>query len=202
MNERERNPFGGKNPHGMYVPITDTELEALARLADAGEFQLVVKGWGNITGFQRGHYTHAWHTNPFPLVVFGDKRISFYFRMSLNAPVVPQPNWYFDMEVWALGHKLFAHRLPTESAGKPIQVAAGVDLDLALDIALDKIDPKIIKEILPKAIGLTTRHGNMTLDIEHQRLLAQTQAGEKRVREVSAKEAAAATAKQKKATGR
>jgi hypothetical protein len=92
--------------------------------------------------------------------------------------------------------------MPTEHAGKPIQVAAGVDLDLALDIAIDKINPAVVKEIMPKAIGLTTRHGNMHLDGHHQRLLASTQQGERLVREVSAAEAAVATAKEKKATGR
>lgn len=198
----ERNPFGGKNPHGMYVPMTDTELEVLARLADAGEFSVVIKNWGHIKNFQRGRYTEQWHLNPVPLVVFGDKRISFYFRMSLNAPVLPQPNWYFDMEVWALGHKLFEQRMPTEHAGKPIQVAAGIDLDLALDVAIDKIDPAIVKEVKPKAIGLTTRHGNMQLDREHQRLLAKVQAGEKSIREMSAADAAEATEKMKKETGR
>lgn len=203
MSQQNRNPFGGKNPHGMYVPMTDTELEALGRLAEAGEFSLVIKNWGHITGFLPGHYNpNTWHMNPRPLVVFGDKRISFYFRMSLNAPVVPQPNWYFDMEVWALGHRLFSQRMPTESAGKPIQVVAGLDLDLALDVAIDTIDPRIVKEVLPKTVGLTTRHGNMRLDSAHQKLLAQTQAGEKFVREISREEAREATAKQKKATGR
>lgn len=203
MSEQERNPFGGKNPHGMYVPLTDIELEALARLADAGEFKVVVKNWGELVGFRRGRYVpELWHANPVPMVVFGDKRLSFYFRMSLNAPAVPQPNWYFDMEVWALGHKLFSQRMPTEHAGNPIQVAAGVDLDLALDIALDKIDSQIIKQIMPKTIGLTSRHGNMHLDAHKQRLLAKTYQGEQLVREISAAEAAAATAAEKKATGR
>lgn len=203
MSERDRNPFGGKNPHGMYVPLTDTELEALERLAEAGEFKVVVKRWGEITGFKRGRYIpETWHSAPFPLVVFGDKRISFYFRMSLNAPTLPQPNWYFDMEVWALGHRFFSKRMPTEHGGKPIQVAAGVDLDLALDIAIDQINPRIVKEVLPKAIGLTTRHGNMRLDTKHQKLLAKTQEGERAVRQISEADAAAATARQKKVTGR
>jgi hypothetical protein len=32
----ETNPFGGKNKHGMYVPMTDDEMEVLARIAAAG----------------------------------------------------------------------------------------------------------------------------------------------------------------------
>ena len=202
MSQQNRNPFGGKNPHGMYVPLTDTELEVLERLADAQEFKVVVKDWGFITGFQRGRYNEQWHMNPTPLVVFGDKRISFYFRMNFNAPIVPQPNWYFDMEVWALGHRLFSQRLPTEHAGKPIQVAAGMFLDMALDVALDRIDPKIVKEVMPKAWGLTTKHGNMKLDSYHKKLLAKTQAGEKKIREITKQEAQRATLAEKKATSR
>ena len=202
MSQQDRNPFGGKNPHGMYVPLTDTELEVLERLADAQEFKVVVKDWGFVTGFRRGRYNEQWHMSPTPLVVFGDKRISFYFRMNFNAPIVPQPNWYFDMEVWALGYRLFSQRMPTEHAGKPIQVAAGMFLDMALDVALDRIDPKIIKAVKPKAWGLTTKHGNMRLDSYHQRLLVETQEGEKKVREIAKKEAKRATLAKKKATSR
>lgn len=202
MSEKERNPFGGKNPHGMYVPLTDTELEVLARLAEAGEFHVVVKEWGNITGFMRGRYDpNTWHLNPAPLIVFGDKRLSFYFRMSLSAPALPQENWFFDMEVWALGFKFFSQRMATESGGRPIQVAAGMDIDLALDIGIDQIDSQIVKTVMPRAVGLTTRHGNMHLNLQKQRLLAHTQAGEKMIRKLSAREAVTATVKKKKATG-
>lgn len=197
----ERNPFGGKNPHGMYVPLTDDELEVLERLALSGAFKVVIKGWGFVENFQLGRYDPDTYQGQ-PLVIFGDKRISFYFRLNYNAPVVPQPNWYFDMEVWALGHKLFEQRMPTEHGGKPIQVVAGIFHDLALDVAIDKIDPAIVKEVKPKAIGLTTRHGNMRLDLQGQRVLAKMQAGEKAVREMSAADAAKVTAKMKKATGR
>ena len=201
MNENKRNPFGGKNPHGMYVPLTDDELEVIERLALSGEFKVLIKGWGHVTNFQLGRYDPATYQGQ-PLVTFGDKNIHFYFRLNYTAPVVPQPNWYFDMEVWALGHKLFEQRMPTEHGGKPIQVVAGIFHDLALDISLDQIDPSIVKEIKPKAIGLTTRHGNMHLDLQRQRLMANMRAGEKMVRETSAKEAREATEKMRKATKR
>lgn len=200
--DEKRNPFGGKNPHGMYVPLTDDEMEVLFRLADAGEYKLVVKDWGVITGFKVGHYPGSECYQGEPLVTIGDKRISFTFRMNYTAPVLPTPNWYFDMELWALGHLLSRHRMPTESYGKPIQIVAGAFNDFALDIGIDHIDPAIVKEVKGKQIGLTTRHGNMHLDLEKQRLLAQTQAGEKAIREMSAAEARNATEKMKKATGR
>lgn len=201
MSSDKRNPFGGKNPHGMYVPLTDDELEVIERLVLSGEFKIIVRGWGRVENFQLGRYDRATYAGA-PIITFGDKRISFYFRMNYTAPAVPQPNWYFDMEVWALGHKLFEQRMPTEHGGQPIQIVAGIFNDFALDIALDQIDPRIVKEIKPKAIGLTTRQGNMRLDLAGQRLLASTRAGEKAVREMSAEDARKATEKMKKATGR
>ena len=195
----KRNPFGGKNPHGLYVPLTDDELEVLERLALAGEYKVVVKNWGYVTGFSLGRWDpQTW--NGKPLVTFGDKNIHFYFFMNFTAPAVPQPNWYFDMEVWALGHRLYAGRLPTEFNGKPVQIAAGINMALALDVSLDKIDPAIVKEVKPKAIGLTTRHGNMQLDGGQRKLLTNLQANEQKVRQQIKQDAVTATKKQKKAT--
>lgn len=202
MSENKRNPFGGKNPHGMYVPLTDDEMEVLFRLADAGEYKLVVKDWGFITGFKVGKYPGPEQYRGEPIVTIGDKRISFTFRLNYTAPALPQPNWYFDMELWALGHLLYKHRMPTESYGNPIQIAAGTFNDFALDIGIDHIDPAIVKEVKSKQIGLTTRQGNMHLDLHGQRLLAQTQAGEKAIRKLTDQEARKATEKMKKATGR
>lgn len=180
------NPFGGKNPHGMYVPITDDEMEVLERLAQAEEFRIVIKDWGYVDKLK---------------IVFGDKNAHFYFTMHFNAPVVPQPNWYFDIELWAKGHKLFAQRMPTQTGGKPIEIVAGLELQLCLDISLDQIDPKIVKEIKPGSIGLTSRHGNMHLDSENKRILSDLQNSEARVRKMSEQEATKATKDMKDATG-
>ena len=194
------NPFGGKNPHGLYVPMTDDELEVIARIAEARAFRLIIKDWGHVDGFAVAAPGERFVGKP--LLVMGDKRLSFYFRLNFEAPAVPQPNWYFDMEVWAFGHLLFSQRMPTEQNGKPVEIAAGVSFDMALDITIDRIDPKIVKEIKPRAIGLTTRHGNMQLDSRRRRLLHETQDGERAVREISRQEAVEATRKAKKATGR
>lgn len=188
----DRNPFGGKNPHGMYVPLTEDEIEVLERLADAGEYTIEVRDWGKVAGFHRGDPS-VW--NGTPIVVFGDKRISFYFRLAFNAPLVPQPVWYFDLEVWAKGHRLFGQRMATETGGGPLQIVAGVVVDLSLDIALDGIDPSIVKEIKPACFGLTTRHGNMRLSTSMQRLLAEVKKGEATVRHLNDVEASRATHK-------
>ena len=199
----ERNPFGGKNRHGLYVPLTETELEVIERLAEAGEFQIVVRDWGVIRHFLPGKYDPVeWAKNPRPLISFGDKRISFFFRMSLQAPAVPQPNWYFDMEVWAMGILFFSQRMPTEYNGRPIDLVAGIDFDWALDVALDQIDPMVVKQIKPGAIGLTTRHGNMRLDVGQQKLLHLVRKLERDTRETDKREAQAVTNRKKKATGK
>jgi len=179
----------------MYVPLTDTELEVLERLALESAFKVVIKDWGFVENFRLSKYdANTWDGSP--IVQFGDKRISFYFTMNFSAPVIPQPNWFFDMEVWAKGRKLFGPtRYPTTDNGQPIQIAAGMQLGLALDLALDQIDPKIVKDIKPGAVGLTSRHGNMRLNIHDQRLLQKVQENERRVRELTAKDAATVTKK-------
>jgi hypothetical protein len=208
MNDK-RNPFGGKNPHGMYVPMTDEEIEVLHRIAEAGEFRVVIKGegqkgesieWGYVTGFKIGAYPGPGRYQGEPIVTIGDKRLTFFLRMNFNAPALPQPNWFFDMEVHAMGKRFFAQRFPTANGGNPIQVCAGMFHDFALDVAIDQIDPAIVKAVKPKAIGLTTRHGNMHLNVAQQRLLAKTQAGEQAIRQITAEEARKATADKKKGT--
>jgi hypothetical protein len=194
----ETNAFGGKNPHGLYVPMTDIEMEALARLIEENAFRVEIKDWGYVENFKRGigFKPELWDGSP--TVVFGDKRVSFYFLMNFSAPLVPQPNWYFDMEVWAKGKKLFGpQRYPTTNAGNPISIVAGMQLGLALDVAIDQIDPAFIKEVMPGVIGLTTRQGNMRLDTEKARLLSDLQKNEATVRSAIKKDAIFATKKAK-----
>jgi hypothetical protein len=200
-----QNPFGGKNPHGMYVPLTDVEQEVLLRLAQEGEYKLVVKGWQEFDNFILVPYAvvrmidPSLPISPHSLVTFGDKRISFYFSITVpDNDTIPRKNYFFDIEVWAKGFKLFSQRMPTEVGGEPIPIFSRAFWNIALDVALDMIDPAIVKAIKPAAVGLTTRHGNMHLDTSHQKLLHTVQMGEKTVRDDSKKEAATVTEKSKK----
>ena len=195
----DTNPFGDKNKHGMYVPMSDDELETLTRLAESKSFKLVIKDWGFITGFTLDRFVaETWKGDP--LVAFGDKIIHFYWVMNFSAPEVPQPNWYFDVEVWALDRLMFKHRLPTEVNGKPVQIAKGQMMAMALDIAIDKINPELIRAVKPQVHGLTTRHGNMRLDTKTQKILADTQQGERLVRNLTVQDAVKATERMKKET--
>jgi hypothetical protein len=93
------------------------------------------------------------------------------------------PVHYFDLELRTrAGLTLFRERQPTVYNGQPLQVAAGVFVDVIWDIALSHIDPKVVKMIKPGAVGLTSRRldretgeatfkGNMNLSAAQQRLL-------------------------------
>lgn len=197
LKNTDKNPFGGKNPHGMYVPLTDTELEVLERLALGGDFKVVIKDWGYVENFQLGKFDqNTWQGQP--IVQFGDKNIHFFFLMNFSAPIVPQPNYFFDLEVWAKGRKLFGPiREPTTIAGNPIQIVAGMQLGMALDVALHDINPELVKTIKPGAIGLTSRHGNMNLTIQQQRMLKEMEENNRRVRAQSKQDAMKVTKKSK-----
>jgi len=185
----ETNAFGGANPHGLYVPLTDLEQEAISRLVEADDLEVVIHGWGLI---------------PKPKVSFGDLRVSIPFTLTFNAPDVPQPLHYLDLELRTrAGMTLFRQRQPTIYGGQPIMVGTGVVLDFAWDIALHHIDPKIVKALVPGAVGLTSRRldketgeatfaGNMRLNGEQKKLLRQVEAGNREIRATDAQKVVAA----------
>ena len=192
----DTNAFGGKNPHGQYVPMTDVEMEVLQRLAQEGEFSVVVKGWDPIQNFVLVPHAAIAMVSPerpvapHSLMCFGDKRISFCFSLVFAEQ---RSLWYFDIEVWAKGICFRSQRMQAQVGGRPLFVPQGGLYTRILDIAIEMIDPEVIKTIKPAAVGLTTRHGNMHLDTHHQRLLRLTQEGERSVREEAKQEAISST---------
>jgi hypothetical protein len=134
--------------------MTDVEREAVSRLVEAGSLRVHVVGWGVVNN---------------PRVVIGDLRIGIQFRMDFDAPAVPQPNHYFDLELRTdSGLLLYKERQPTIFNHQPVQICAGMYLDLAWDIAVRHMDPKIVKALVPGATGFTSRWqdrdtGEMTL---------------------------------------
>lgn len=154
----ETNIFGGKNPNGQYVPITETEQEALERLATEHVFRIVIKDWGYVDQ---------------PKVRFGDSRIQFEWTMFFDRPEVPIPVEFFDLELWThSGRHVHSKRMPIQQNGQPLQVVAGRRLVLAWDIQLKQLSPDLVREVT-KARGLTTRHGNMTLTPHQRQVLSE-----------------------------
>lgn len=172
----ETNPFGGKNPNGLYVPITDTEMEVLDRLRTDHGFRIEIKDWGYVDD---------------PVMKFGDKRVSFEFTMVFKAPDTPMEVRSFEMSLWTkTGIHLFGPRsYATIVGGQPLKVHAGFELQLALDIALDQMSGHLVRLVKPGAFGLTSYHGNLHLTEDKQKLLAAMREGEARVRTATALEA-------------
>ena len=171
------NPLGGGNPNSLYVPMSETEQEVLERLTERDDLMVVVHGWGNV---------HS------PKVTFGDLRIAVSFRMEFDRPAVPMGVPWFDLELRTRsGLRLFGpDRLPTAYNGQPFKACAGVFVDMIWDIAVEKMDPKLVKMIKPQAIGLTTREGNQKFTGEAAKLYKLVRTGEAGIRAYDEKKVA------------
>lgn len=181
----DKNIFGGGNPNALYTPLSEDEQEVLERLALSGQYKIVIKEWGHIEQ---------------PKVRFGDARLQFQWTMIFDRPAAPMPVYFFDMELWThSGMLLFSKRMDVAYGGRPIQVAAGVQLDLSWDIQLKQIDPHLVKALKPGASGLTSRLGNMKLDANQKQQLHNLRQAEAKIRQGDVFAAVKAT---KKASGR
>ncbi len=176
-----KNAFGGGNQNSLYTPMSDVEQEVIDRLVASDDLELEIVDWGYIKELSN--------------VTFGDLRVSIPFRLSFNKPEFPQPVHFFDLRLKTrTGLVLYQERMPTMYGGKPIQISAGVVLDLVWDIAIQQMDPKLVKAFKPHAFGLTSANfdkdtgsatllGNRKLDSNKKRLLRDMRSGEAFVRE-------------------
>jgi len=171
----DTNMFGGGNARSVYTPMSDVEQEVVARLVAAGDMRVVVVGWGHVDR---------------PRITFGDARLAVAFRLEFDRPETPIPLHYLDLELQTgAGRLLFRDRQPTTYGGDPIHVAQGVYLDMVWDIAVRSIDPALVREVVPGAIGLTSRlqdrdtgqmtlTGNMRLSARDREVLRHLRRGE------------------------
>jgi len=186
-----QNAFGGKNPVGLYVPMSEDEQEVLMRLQESQDLQLVIHGWGTI---------------PNPVMVVGDHRVGIKFRITFKGLLVAQPLPYLDLELkLGNGMSIYRDRKPTLIDNKPIMISEGMHLDLQWDIAIRHMEPEFVRLIKPGATGLTSRRqdkdtkemtdlGNMRLDVGRQALLRKVEDGQRRVRKMDEVEAIRASA--------
>jgi hypothetical protein len=162
------NVFGGKNRRGLYVPMSEDEQEVIHRLVEAEDIQLIIHGWGTLDR---------------PRFLVGDHRIGVQFKLTFNRPAAPMPLYFLDLElITRTGISLVKERLPTILNGQPVNVCAGVFLDLQWDIAMHSMDPRLVKLLKPGTLGLTSRRqdkdtgemtarGNMKLDAKQRKAL-------------------------------
>lgn len=178
----DKNRFGGGNANGLYVPMSDVEQETLMVLAQRQAFRIHIVDWG-------------WHNAP--QVIVGDHRLSLQFTMTFNKPEIPQPCYYFDLQLYAAGIKVFQERQTLVYGNQAQMIGAGLQLTLAWDIAIAHIDPKLVKAVTG-ATGLTSRlqdkdtgnmtlFGNMALSSEDRKEMIKMREAEKRVRTMNAK---------------
>ena len=155
--------------------MSEDEQEVVQRLVEAEDLILIIHGWGRLDR---------------PRFLVGDYRIGVQFRLTFHKPAMPTPVWFFDLELQTrTGISLVKERLPVIYGGKPVQVCAGMFLDMQWDIALHSMDPRLVKLLKPGAIGLTSRRqdpvtgemtaqGNMKLDGNQKRALAELEAAQ------------------------
>ena len=169
----DRNQFGGKNSRGNYTPMTETEQEALDQLRSRGDFVLEVKGIGEV---------------PLENVAIrvGDHRLSIgpftvTFKTQDNR-IVKVPHLDLELRTRS-GMVLFRERQPFKDMnGNPMMVSTGIAVPMVWDIGINKIDPKVVKAILPAVRGLTSRRGNEKLSPEQQKALQNLRVGEAKAR--------------------
>ena len=187
----EKNMFGGGNANSVYIPMSDVEQEALLRLKESEDLIITIIGWGYIQN---------------PEITFGDKRLSVHIDITFNAPDIPMNVHYFDMELKKGNLVLFKERHRTYYNHQPIKVGSGTNLNMIWDIAIARIDPKLVKVLVPHARGLTSRltdkdtgemslFGNMKLDSIQQQVAVKLKEGEKKVRAVDRKDVLTAMSK-------
>ena len=194
------NILGGKNEGSLYVPMSEDEQEALSRLIEADDLEVIVVGWGILTK---------------PKVTLGDKRLAVRFTLNFNAPDVPMKVWFFDMELRTRsGLILHAERHPTLYGNEPLVVHSGISMDLIWDIAIDRIPPAVVKMLKPGSVGLTSRFtdrdtgeydpkgGNMKLTPEQKAALMAVQTGAASVRADDKKKVAKVSRKAPKGVSR
>lgn len=137
---QDKNPFGGGNPHGLYVPMSEDEQEVISRLVESQDLEVVVEGWG---------------ISPNPQIIFGDLRVTVPITMEFDGLEKPTSLHFLDLELRTQsGMTIFKQRMPVNP---PIIAHNGMVVDMAWDIAIDHMDPDFVKMIKPGAIGWTTR---------------------------------------------
>jgi hypothetical protein len=173
------NALGGANNHSLYVPMSDIEQEVIARLSEAGELLVVLHGFLTIQN---------------PPVTYGDKNLHVHLKADFKVLEKPAEVSFFDMELKTqTGICLFRQTMPTTYDNKPIMVGPEVVLEMIWDIAINNINPELVKQIKPGAIGLTSRlqdkdtgdftlYGNMKLNTHQKNLVHKVASGEKKGR--------------------
>jgi len=175
---QDKNPFGGRKG-SLYTPMSEDEQEVISRLVAARDLYVDIVGWAII---------------PEVRATFGDLRIQIPIEIDFKKPDIPRPVHYFDLELrTGSGILLFKERHSASYGGKPLMIGAGTKISMIWDIAIHHMDPKLVKQLKPGALGLTSRWidkdtgditmlGNTNMPAHQRALLRKLRAGEAEAR--------------------
>jgi len=178
----DKNIFGGKNPRGLYVPMSEDEQEVLERLVQSKDLILEIKGWATLEN---------------PKLIVGDLRIGIPFELQFTGGRTKIT--YFDLILRkGNGMLVFKQRMPMNP---PMDAMPGMKVGLQWDIAIDHMDPAFVKAIKPGALGVTSRRldketlertetGNMILDNKGRKLLNLVDSDAEKIRKQDADQVA------------
>lgn len=166
----EGNALGGKNPHGLYVPLTDVEREAACRAAERG-IVVHVEGWGSFLA-EKFH--------------IGEHRIGveFVLRCPPSGPDAGREMRDLQIQVSTDdGIPICACAQSVIFDGSVLTLKPGCEMGLNLEIEVHHCNPDLVKQ-LTGATGITSRRmdlqtgrwdgqGNMRLGDEGLRALHQ-----------------------------
>lgn len=157
------NLFGG-NPNSLYFPMSETEQEALSRILNAGGLKVHIQAQGPL-----GHIDG---TVDSPRIRHGDARIQIPLDIVFTSPDIHIPIYNFELTlVREDGRVLFKQTQPALYRGQPTMVGTGVRLEMIWDFTVTQINPELVKEVKPGAVGLTSRVGNTHFDAETDQVL-------------------------------
>jgi hypothetical protein len=171
----EKNKFGGGNKNSLYTPMSETEQEVLSRLVQARDLCVHILGWGALEGVA---------------ATFGDLRLKIPLELTFVKPDLPVAVSFFDLELrTGSGLLLFKERQSAVYNNAPLMVGTGTTISMIWDIAIQAMDPKVVKQLKPGAFGLTSRWqdrdtgelttlGNTRMDVSDQKALRHLRAME------------------------
>ena len=128
------------SPRFEYIPLSETEQDAISRMVEDQDLMVEVEGWG-------------YHPNP--EITYGDKRIQIQFPIEFDRPEgIEVPVSYFDLKLKRRdGEVLVESRESTYYKNEPLRVTSGVIIDLKWDLMIDEIPKDIRDTVLPKVEG-------------------------------------------------
>lgn len=146
----EQNPFGG-HPHGLYVPLTPDEQDAINRAVQLG---LIVR-------------IDRLGVFSVEKVTIGDHRMTVEFFVRVADPV--SVTLLTHQVETSTGIVLVRDQVNCTQNGSPLLLLPGEEVQMQLHISLIGVDPEFVRQLRPGFSGLSSRRidlhtGNLTLE--------------------------------------